>query len=82
MTVIEISCLEAWREISELIDGTLSVEMQQRMELHLKHCAHCKAVYDGTKNATHLLADDRVIELPPGLSQRLFLRLSIEFCSG
>ena len=80
MTVIEISCVEAWRQISELIDDTLSPEMQARMERHLRGCAHCKAVYDGMLNTVQLIGDEEVFELPLGFSDRLFARLSEEFC--
>ncbi len=38
--IIEMSCIEAWREFSELIDGTLDPEMYSRVQLHLQHCAH------------------------------------------
>jgi hypothetical protein len=80
--VVEISCYEAWREISEMIDGTLDPEMQQRMELHLEHCKHCEAVYDGARNVVRLIGDDEVFEMPVGLSERLFKRLSAELCGG
>lgn len=78
-TIVEISCIEAWREISELIDGTLSSDMQQRIKLHLEHCAHCRAVYDGARNMAQLIGDDQVFDLPPGFSDRLLERLALEF---
>lgn len=78
--IVEISCLEVWREISELIDGTLSPAMQARMELHLRHCNHCKAIYEGARNTVQLIGDDQVFDLPPGFGERLFQRLSSEFC--
>jgi anti-sigma factor RsiW len=80
--IAEISCVEAWREISEMVDGTLDPEMSQRMELHLRNCAHCKAVYDGTHNTVQLIADDRVFEMPAGFLNRLFQHLSSEFCDA
>lgn len=79
---VEISCVEVWREISELIDGTLSDEMRERLELHLRHCAHCTAVYDGTRNTVQLIGDDQVFDLPSGFSERLLHRLSAEFCGN
>ena len=48
MKVIEISCLEVWREISNYIDGDVDAELRARMESHFRVCAHCKAVIDGT----------------------------------
>ena len=51
MKVIEISCLEVWREISDYVDGDIDAELRARMEAHFKVCAHCKAVVDGTTHA-------------------------------
>ena len=78
-TVVEISCIEAWLQISEMIDGTLPSDMQARMELHLRHCSHCKAVFDGARNTVQLLGDEEVYDLPSGFSERLLKRLAIDF---
>jgi len=75
MTMIEISCLEVWREISNYIDGEISPELRARMEAHFKVCAHCTAILDGTKNVVKLVADGVEYELPEGFSQRLYNRL-------
>lgn len=79
MIIVELTCLEAWREISEFIDHTLDLEMQRRMELHLKNCSHCKAVCDGVRNTVHLVADDRIYDLPSGFGDRMLQRLWVEF---
>ena len=75
MTVIEISCVEVWREISNYIDGTIDPELLARMEAHFKVCAHCKAVVDGTRNVVKLVADGVEYQLPNGFSQRLYSRI-------
>ena len=71
MKVIEISCLEVWREISNYVDGDIDAELRTRMEAHFKVCAHCKAVVDGTRNVVKLVADGVEYDLPNGFSQRL-----------
>ena len=75
MKVIEISCLEVWREISNYIDGDLDAELRARMEAHFKVCAHCKAVVDGTRNVVKLVADGVEYDLPNGFSQRLYNKI-------
>ena len=75
MTIVEISCVEVWRELSEFLDGALDTDMQQRVLLHLSHCAHCKAVYDGTKNTVELIGDGEVFLLPTGFGARLYQHL-------
>jgi anti-sigma factor RsiW len=75
MSVIEISCLEVWREISNYVDDDVAPELRARMEAHFKSCAHCKAVLDGTKNVVKLVADGVEYELPSGFSDRLYRKI-------
>jgi anti-sigma factor RsiW len=75
MKVIEISCLEVWREISNYVDGDIDAELRTRMEAHFKVCAHCKAVVDGTRNVVKLVADGVEYDLPNGFSQRLYNKI-------
>jgi anti-sigma factor RsiW len=75
MRVIEISCLEVWREISNYVDHKVAPELRARMEAHFKACAHCTAVLDGTKNVVKLVGDGIEYELPAGFSQRLYRKL-------
>jgi anti-sigma factor RsiW len=75
MTVIEISCLEVWREISNYVDQDVTPELRARMEAHFKTCAHCKAVLDGTKNVVKLVADGVEFEIPKGVSDRLYSKI-------
>ena len=75
MSVIEISCLEVWREISNYVDGDIDAALRTRMEAHFKVCAHCKAVVDGTRNVVKLVADGVEYDLPNGFSQRLYNKI-------
>jgi len=75
MRVIEISCLEVWREISNYIDDDVDAELRARMEAHFKVCAHCKAVLDGTRNVVKLVGDGVEYQMPDGFSQRLYDRI-------
>ena len=75
MSVIEISCLEVWRELSNYVEEDVAPELRARMEAHFKSCAHCKAVLDGTKNVVKLVADGVEYELPSGFSDRLYRKI-------
>ncbi len=75
MSVIEISCLEVWRELSNYVDAEVTPELRARMEAHFKACAHCTAVLDGTRNVVKLVADGIEYELPEGFSQRLYSKI-------
>ena len=73
--VIEISCIEVWREISNYIDEGVDAELRARIEAHVKHCNHCAAILDGTKNVVKLVADGETYEIPAGFSSRLYNKL-------
>jgi Putative zinc-finger len=75
MKVIEISCREVWREISNYLDDEVAPELRVRMDAHFKACAHCTAVLDGTKNVVKLVGDGIEYELPEGFGQRLYSKL-------
>ncbi len=78
MKVIEITCLEVWREVSNYIDGDVDAELRSRMEAHFKTCAHCKAIYDGTRNVVTLVADCVEYTMPSGFSERLYKKIHDE----
>jgi len=71
MRVVEISCIEVWREVSNFIDNEVDAELRARMEVHFKGCAHCKAILDGTRNVVKLVGDGVEYEIPAGFSSRL-----------
>lgn len=75
MDAIEISCPEVWREISNYVDDDVELPLRVRMESHLKACAHCKAVLDGTRNVVKLVADGVEYDLPEGFSKRLYEKI-------
>ena len=71
MAVIEISCREVWREVSNYIDNAVDPELCERMDEHFKGCEHCTAVLDGTRNVLRLVGDGRVFDMPAGFGDRL-----------
>ena len=75
--VIEISCSEVWREISNYIDDVVvDAELRARMEAHFRVCKHCTAVLDGIRNVIKLVADEAEFEIPAGFGARLYSKLN------
>jgi len=74
--VIEISCSEVWREISNYIDDAVDPELRARMEAHFQVCKHCTAVLDGTRNIVKLVADEAEFEVPAEYGSRLYSKLN------
>ena len=73
--IIEISCVEVWKEISNYVDGDIDPVLRERIAEHLKACVHCSAVVDGTRNIVRLVGDGKSFELPRAFSERLQRRL-------
>ena len=73
--IVEISCIEVWREISAYLDNDVTPELRERLEYHFKRCKHCIAVVEGTRNVIRLVGDDQAFDLPTGFSERLFAGL-------
>lgn len=75
--IVEISCVEVWREISNYLEGDVSPELRARIEAHLEVCKHCTAVLDGTRNVVRLIGDGVAFEfaVPKDFSKRLYRKL-------
>jgi anti-sigma factor (TIGR02949 family) len=78
MAILEISCVEVWREISNYIDHDISPDLRARMEQHFKACDHCRAVIDGAQNVVKIVADDRAFDIPQEVGKRLFAKFEKE----
>jgi predicted anti-sigma-YlaC factor YlaD len=74
-----IDCKHVWNYISDFIDGALPEETRVMVQKHLDHCEICSAILDSTHNVIILTADDRIFELPVGFSERLHMRIDLEF---
>jgi hypothetical protein len=71
VALVEISCVEVLREVSNYVDNDVDRELRERIEEHFKGCEHCLAVLDGTRNIVRLVGDGRSFEVPVGFSGRL-----------
>ena len=70
-TIVEISCFEVWKRISDFVDDDVEPELKQRLEFHFGRCKHCKALLDGTRNVVALVGDEHAFELPRETSERI-----------
>jgi anti-sigma factor RsiW len=74
--IVEISCVEVWRDISDYVDDDLDRDTKARLEYHFGHCRDCKAVLDGMRNLVALVGDDQVFEFDDRINDRLTAALS------
>ena len=74
-TIIEIECAEVWRQISGYLDDEVDPGLRAMLAAHLKACAHCSAVLDGTRNVVKLVGDGRAFEISSSVSERFYQKL-------
>jgi anti-sigma factor RsiW len=60
---VKISCDEVWRQISNYLEGEISVGLRARMDEHFKDCKRCTAVLVGTRNVVRLVGDAAAFDL-------------------
>ena len=68
----QITCREVWKELVNYMEDDLTPELRASIDRHLRGCAHCTAIYDGARNVVRLVGNQEALELPPGLSRRLY----------
>jgi DcmR-like sensory protein len=67
----KLKCEEVWWEVSNYVDGTVSVRLRRLMDEHFAECGRCKSVLDGTRNVVRLARDPRAFPLPDGFDERM-----------
>jgi len=75
---MEISCREVRQELANYMEDDITEELRLRIEGHFQRCDGCSALYDGLRQVIYLVNESDLIELPVGLSQRLFQRLNMK----
>jgi predicted anti-sigma-YlaC factor YlaD len=75
VAIVEISCREVRRELSNYIDDDISPELRERVERHIAYCNGCRALFDGINNVLQLVATGEIFQLPAGFSRRLRHRI-------
>ena len=66
-----VSCKTIIANLSAYLDGDAAPEMRQKVERHLRGCHRCSAVYDSTRKMLVITGDERIFEIPSGVSERL-----------
>lgn len=74
--MLELSCREVLREISNYIDRDVDPDLRKRMEAHLAMCDHCTAILDGARNVIEIVGDGKTFILPADFSRNLYSKLA------
>lgn len=75
-----IDCQQLLNELSNYLDADVSPALRAEIEAHLAGCRRCSLLVDTTRRTIQIIADERVLTLPPNFSERLrgFLARHIE----
>lgn len=71
-----LNCEQVWRELSNYLEGDVDAGLRAAMDAHVRTCARCRSVLEGTRNVVRLYGDERMIEVPAGFGRRLERRLA------
>ncbi len=70
-----LNCRQVLAELSNYLDGEISLELRQALEAHLAKCGRCSLVYETTRKALRIVTEAGVLDIPVDVSARLHARL-------
>lgn len=70
-----MNCEEVQRELSNHLDQELPAGLRLAMQDHFRTCEMCTTLLDDTLDIVLALGDERLIDVPPGYSARLYRKL-------
>ena len=66
-----MKCTEFLKELTDYLDGTISVTVREELEEHLHWCRECHVVLNTTKKTIQIYRDNQIYELPETLRTKL-----------
>ena len=72
-----MTCEKVQRELSNYLDRELPVEACTEMENHFRTCKLCATLLQDTRDIVLALGDERLVDVPPGYSTRLYRKLNV-----
>lgn len=66
-----MKCKDFLKELTDYLDGTISVTVREELEEHLHWCHECHVVLNTTKKTIEIYRDNQLYELPDKLRTKL-----------
>jgi len=66
-----VKCTEFLKELTDYLDGTITVSVREELEEHLHWCNECHVVLNTTKKTIQIYRDNQIYELPDTLRSKL-----------
>ncbi len=59
-----MNCKDFLKELTDYLDGNISVTVREELDEHLHWCRDCHVVLNTTKKTIEIYRDNRLYELP------------------
>jgi anti-sigma factor RsiW len=59
-----ITCEEFFAEFADYLEGQVSPEVREELELHLSQCRACHVLYDSSRKTIKIVSESNSFELP------------------
>ena len=66
-----MNCKDFLNELTDYLDGNISVSVRAELDEHLHWCRDCHVVLNTTKKTIEIYRDSQLYELPEDLRSRL-----------
>lgn len=66
-----MNCKDFLSELTDYLDGSISVTVRAELDEHLHWCRDCHVVLNTTKKTIEIYRDNRLYELPEKLREQL-----------
>lgn len=77
-----ISCEEFFAEFADYLEGQVSPEVRQELELHLSQCRACHVLYDSSRKTIKIVSESNSFELPPKVFEPIMDRVMAKLRTG
>jgi anti-sigma factor RsiW len=77
-----ITCDEFFAEFGNYLDGRVSPEVREELELHLSQCRACHALYDSTSKTVKFVTESGSFELPENVTESIIGEVMAKLRTG
>ena len=77
-----IACQDFIKELGNLLDNELAMEIRQQLEAHLAECNTCQVLYDSTRKTLTIVTDSGSFEYPEPISEPLVSKIMDKVRAG
>jgi anti-sigma factor (TIGR02949 family) len=74
MTLL-LTCKDFLQELNDYLDGTVDVELRQKLQRHINECPNCWVIFDTSSKTIQVYKGMEPQQIPQDVHDRLMLAL-------